>query len=163
MLKKTLILILSMLTTLTLTACQSYSDMDIYELIDALNNEYSYSFESDDFIIEKKESIIHHVMTDNNSLLSIYSNKKGTIIQCTLSSFNTNNSDLFAYISKILIKCDKKQIDSAIKSAVEYGSYEQNGWKITIIKNDLGITYILNHTNAEINNNLKPTLKITMN
>lgn len=159
MLKKTCILIILLMTTLTLTACHSDCEMNVYELIDVLNTEYNYTFNIEDFLVEKKESIIYHTMTDNNTLLSLYSTKNETIIQCTLSSFNTNNLNLFRTISKILIKCDEKTILTTIRNAQQNGSCEQNGWKITIIENDIGSTYILNHVNAEINNSAKPTLK----
>ena len=148
--------------TLILSSCQSESKKDINELIKTLNSSYSYKFNINDFFAEENENIIYHYMTDKNSLLSLYSNKRGEIIQCTLSSFdqkNENNYKLITDIGNIMTEESKKTFETMLKNALETGKYSQNGWTVIFITNDLGATYIINQTTDNLNHNSLPTMK----
>lgn len=146
----------------SLSSCKSETEKDIHELIKGLNSIYNYSFEYDDFTIEKRENIIYHIMTDNGSLLSLYSNKEKEIIQCTLSGFNINNSENLKIISEIgTILCNKNAstIKKMLDTAKTNVRCQLNGWNIAVIQNQNFTTYIINRVNSKLNNNQLPTLK----
>ncbi len=150
------------LLMIMLTSCKSDSAKDLNELINTLNTEYGYTFTSKDFIAEKRENIIYHIITDNGSLLSLYSNRENEIIQCTLSSFDINNqenSELILNIGTIMSKQEQNVIKNMLNIAKEKGKCINNGWNITIIKNQKFVTYLINRANSEINNNNLPTLR----
>ncbi len=150
------------LLLIVLSSCKTESAKDINELIKTLNTEYGYTFTTKDFIIEKRENAVYHHITDNGSLLSLYSNKENEIIQCTLSSFDINNqenSELIINIGIILLKQEQKVIKSMLYTAEEKGKCVKDGWNIAIIKNKKFVTYLINRANSEINNNNLPTIK----
>lgn len=147
---------------ITFSSCKAETEKDFNELIKALNSAYDYDFKYEDFTIEKRENIIYHIMTDNGSLLSFYSNKEKKIIQCTLSGFNINNeenSKIFSDIGKILCKQDSPEFKEMFDKAKTNGRCVENGWNIAIIKNDDFSTYLINRANSKINSNQLPTLK----
>lgn len=145
-----------------LPSCKAETEKDIHELINTLNSTYNYSFEYDDFTIEKRENIIYHIMTDNGSLLSLYSNKEKEIIQCTVSSFNINNTEnlkIITEIGTILCNQNASTIKNMLDTAKAKTRCQQNGWNIAIIQNESFTTYIINRANDTLNNNQLPTLK----
>ncbi len=155
-----IITILSLLTFLT--SCTSESEKDINEFLNELNNKYGYDFKTEYFTIEKKENIIYHIMTDNNTLYSLYSNKDGEIIQCTLSSFdknNKNNYNLLINTGVILTNETQNDFSTFIKNAKKYGVYEENGWTVVLISNTTADTFIINKSGNPINHNNQATLK----
>lgn len=160
MIKKISILLITFTIVLSLTSCQSYSEKNIHEIINILNSEYHYSFNISDFIIEKNENIIYHKITDNKNILSFYCNKNGEIIQCTLSSFDINNSEnckIMSAIGSILTREKAENIESILNSSDNNTSFNKNNWQIYTIKNSLGITYVIKQENSE--SNQKPPLK----
>ncbi len=159
MIKKISILLITFTIVLYLTSCQSYSEKNIHELIKVLNSEYHYSFNISDFIIEKNENIIYHKITDNKNILSFYCNKNGEIIQCTLSSFDINNSEnykIMSAIGSILTREKSENIESILNNS-NNTSFNKNNWQIYTVKNSLGITYVIKQENSE--SSQKPPLK----
>ena len=158
---KTLKIISTVILLLTImTSCTSESQKNINELLNELNKNYGYDFKAEYFTIEKKQNIIYHIMTDNNTLYSLYSNKNGEIIQCTLSSFDINNPDnckIMSAIGSILTQEKEKNIESILKDPHNHTGFNKHNWKIYIVKNSLGITYIIKQENSE--SGQKPTLK----
>ena len=101
-------------------------------------------------------------MTDNNTLYSLYSNKNGEIIQCTLTSFDKNskkNYNLLINTGVILTNQTQKDFSTFIKNAQEYGKYEKNGWTVVLISHTTADTFIINKSGNPINHNNQPTLK----
>ena len=99
--KKIITIIIIAVFLLFQTSCKSESAKDFNELIKTINSEYGYNFNEEDFTIEKRENIIYHTLIDNQTLLSLYSNKENEIIQCTLSSFNINNQEIFELAAQL--------------------------------------------------------------
>lgn len=160
---KTLKIISTVILLLTImTSCTSESQKNINELLNELNENYGYDFKAEYFTIEKKENIIYHIMTDNNTLYSLYSNKNGEIIQCTLSSFDKNskkNYNLLIDTGVILTNQTQKDFSTFIKNVQEYGKYEKNGWTVVLISHTTADTFIINKSGNPINHNNQPTLK----
>ena len=160
---KTLKIISTVILLLTImTSCTSESQKNINELLNELNKNYGYDFKAEYFTIEKKENIIYHIMTDNNTLYSLYSNKNGEIIQCTLSSFDKNskkNYNLLINTGVILTNQTQKDFSTFIKNAQEYGKYKKNGWTVVLISHTTADTFIINKSGNPINHNNRPTLK----
>ena len=147
---------------ISLNACKSESKNDFKEFINEMNLKFGHNLNCDDFFAEKKENIIYHTMIDNNTMFSLYSNKNGEIIQCTLSSFdikNTNNLNFLTESGLILTGESKESLNVMFKNAETNGTCSEKGWTISIVKNDLAVTYIINRTTSEINDNQKPTVK----
>lgn len=162
MLKTIKIMLLILIIVSTLNSCKSESKKDLNEFINELNSAYGCNLKQDDFFIEKKENPIYHTMSGENSLLSLYSNKNGEIIQCTLSSFGTkfeNNYIFMTAVGVILTNSSKNSIETMLKNAVNTGKDSKNGWTAIFVENDVGTTFIINQTTNEINNNLLPTIK----
>lgn len=160
MFKKLIAVLTTITIVLSLTACQSHSEKNIHELIKTLNSAYQYNLNTSDFIIEKSENIIYHKITNDKNILSFYCNKNGEIIQCTLSSFDINNPDnckIMSAIGSILTQEKEKNIESILKGANDHTDFNKNNWKIHIVKNSLGITYIIKQEISE--SGQKPTLK----
>ncbi len=161
--KKTILsFIMIFIMLISLTSCKSESEINIQELIQKLNSNHNYNFDIKNFNIEQHENIIYHTMIDNKTLLSFYSNKENEIIQCTLSSFDIKNEENFKLITDIgtnLTNFEIKSFEKMLINAKNNGQNSENGWCITIIENELAITYIINHTSNTINNNQLPTLK----
>lgn len=161
MLKKINLICILLVILFNFSSCMYDSDIGMYELVAAINTQHGYKIDTDDFLIEKKENIIYHKMTDNNTLLSLYCNKNGVIIQCTLSCFDINNHtslELLSAIGSVLTNVSVENFKTSVKK-VEYSEKATiNGWNITFIKNSLGITYIITQESCEISSN-KPTLK----
>ncbi len=160
MLKKLIIALTTITIVLSLTACQSHSEKNIHELIKTLNSAYQYNLNTSDFIIEKSENIIYHKITNDKNILSFYCNKNGEIIQCTLSSFDINNPDnckIMSAIGSILTQEKEKNIESILKDPHNHTGFNKHNWKIYIVKNSLGITYIIKQEISE--SGQKPTLK----
>lgn len=158
--KKITVIITAITIVLSLTACQSHSEKNIYELIKTLNTEYEYSLNISDFIIEKSENIIYHKITDNKNILSFYCNKNGEIIQCTLSAFDINNSEnckIISAVGSILTKEKAENIESILNQSDNNTNFNKNNWQIYAVKNTLGITYVIKQAGPE--NNPMPTLK----
>lgn len=160
MIKRISILLTTFTILLSLTACQSHSEKNIHELIKTLNSAYQYNLNISDFIIEKSDNIIYHKITDNKNMLSFYCNKNGEIIQCTLSSFDINNPDnckIMSAIGSILTQEKEENIESILKDTHNHTGFNKHNWKIYIVKNSLGITYIIKQEISE--SGQKPTLK----
>ena len=160
MFKKLIIALTTITIVLSLTACQSHSEKNIHELIKTLNSAYQYNLNISDFIIEKSENIIYHKITNDKNILSFYCNKNGEIIQCTLSSFdinNPNNCKIMSAIGSILTQEKEKNIESILKEPHNHTGFNKHNWKIYIVKNSLGITYIIKQEISE--SGQKPTLK----
>lgn len=160
MFKKLIIALTTITIVLSLTACQSHSEKNIHELIKTLNSAYQYNLNTSDFIIEKSENIIYHKITNDKNILSFYCNKNGEIIQCTLSSFDINNPDnckIMSAIGSILTQEKEENIESILKDPHNHTGFNKHNWKIYIVKNSLGITYIIKQEISE--SGQKPTLK----
>lgn len=164
MIKKISVILTTITIVLSLTACQSNSEKNINELIKTLNAEYQYSLDISNFIIEKNENIIYHKISDNNNILSLYCNKSGKIIQCTLSSFDINNPDnckIISAIGSILAQEKYESIESILNSSDNNITYNKNNWQIFTVKTSLGITYVIKQDNTEADT--KATLKNKIN
>ena len=151
---------------LTLNACESESKKDINRFIEEMNSEYGYELNAKDFFAEKKQNIIYHTMTDSNTLFSLYSNKNGEIIQCTLSSFDAKNEKNYKFLTAvgtILTNKSTEALEVMLKNAEKTEKYSEDGWTVLIIKNDLAVTYVINQTSSDLYKNNKPTLKDTSN
>lgn len=160
--KKIITIIIIAVFLLFQTSCKSESAKDFNELIKTINSEYGYNFNEEDFTIEKRENIIYHTLIDNQTLLSLYSNKENEIIQCTLSSFNINNQEIFelaAQLGTIICQQDFITVKAMLDSAQTNSKSTENGWCIAIIQNNNFGTILINKANSEINNNQLPTLK----
>ncbi len=162
MLKKTFFISLILIILLIFSSCNSYSETNIHELIKKINSDYGYNLSINDFQIEKKDRIIYHKITDDKSILSLYCNKNNEIIQCTLSCFDINSDvqfNLFSTIGSTLTNINIDNLKKVLDKAEVSKQINQNGWCISVIKNSLCITYVINHESAKINNNQKSTLK----
>ncbi len=160
MIKKALVSVTLLSVMLVFTSCRTDSEYSFHRLIEKLNSEYGYSFKESDFITEKKENIIYQKMTDNKTMLSLYCNKNSEIIQCTLSSFDINNSDNLKTIStigSILTNEKKEYIESKLKNPDNNFNFCKNNWNIKVVKNQIGITYIISKEGSQSNN--QPSLK----
>lgn len=160
MFKKLIIALTTITIVLSLTACQSHSEKNIHELIKTLNSAYQYNLNTSDFIIEKSENIIYHKITNDKNILSFYCNKNGEIIQCTLSSFDINNSEnckIISAVGSILTKEKAENIESILNQSDNNTSFNKNNWQIYAVKNTLGITFVIKQAGPE--NTPMPTLK----
>ena len=162
MIKAIITIIFSGVLLISLSSCQKESRENINELINELNKNQNYCFDLNQFTIEEKENVIYHSMLDNDTLLSFYCNKQHEINQCTLSSFNIKNIEnykLIINIGTILSDINIKDFQEFTNEAKKKGYNTKNGWRLSIIENNLAVTYILNQTTDSINNNQQPTLK----
>lgn len=162
MIKSIITIIFSGVLLISLSSCQKESRENINELINELNKNQNYCFDLNQFTIEEKENVIYHSMLDNDTLLSFYCNKQNEINQCTLSSFNIKNIEnykLIINIGTILSDINVKDFQEFTNEAKKKGYNTKNGWRLSIIENNLAVTYILNQTTDSINNNQQPTLK----
>lgn len=162
MIKLTKASVIVLMIVFIFSSCHSESKKNINELINDLNSSYGYKLNIDNFFTEEKESIVYHYMADKNSLLSLYSNKNGEIIQCTLSSFdqkNKKNYELLTDIGTILTNESKETFETILRNSAKTGKYSQNGWTAIYINNNIGSTYIINRTTDELNHNGLPIIK----
>ncbi|MDD6276630.1 MAG: hypothetical protein PUB20_07400 [Clostridia bacterium] len=164
-LNRTVLLTVTAALILTITSCSKQSVFDINGFVKEMNENSQDEICAEDFTVVRSDRTEYSYMYDNHTLLTLYADDDGSIVQCTVTSDSAADEVFIvrcALAGKILMNCSndeaKKLCEAAKKSrSVEYGAYK-------IIFNDytVGRTMIINRSDDEINTNSMPTLKRTV-
>lgn len=156
---KKLLLIIQFAVIILLSSCTGQKEADIGIFTQRLNNSEAFGIEAEAYrITAEGERFKYSYLPDNNTLLCIYTDSDGIVVQCTLTVFKADSAfqkRCTALSDSLLLTDCEKQVAAAFKN----GSADYNGYKMTLIQSNIGQTFLINHTDDEINTNDSPTLK----
>lgn len=143
------------------SSCISTDDKNIHEFIKLLNTTEYLDLNYEDFALTKNDELIYSYMTQEKSLLSLYSTSTGAITRCSVSSEKNTEDFLKLCIATITAFTNESvdECESAIDRSFAVGKSEISNSVLLTIKNDVGITFIVCHNTDDILSNQKPTLK----
>lgn len=160
MMKKTIIP-LCLFLLLTLSACRPQSGADVNEFLKILGTGNIISAEAESFRITKESERYRYSYAVNDStMLCLYADKDGVIVQCTVTSF-IKNSEYFNICAEITRTFTGRTADESrklVKSAFD-SPVVSDGYKLALIDSQAGFTFLVNHESDELNTNEYPTLK----
>lgn len=147
---------------LTLSSCVGQKEADINIFTERLNSDKAFSLSADGYrITSENERYRYSQMADGNTIICIYTERDGIVVQCTLTT--VKNDSIFrnrcaAAVRSFLLN-DKESCSKLTDSAFRNGSVISDGYKLTVIDSEVGITFLINRSDDELNTNESPTLK----
>ncbi len=160
--KNSIIIILTSIFILLFCACENKSNYDLNEFLISFNKNGGYDFKAADFTVTKETDYIYSVLTDNNTLLTLYANDNNEIIQCTVTTNKNENKNYYKLCNEVLRTITKSSSEDSQKNINKVRTLkkaEYNGWLLTEIKSEIGTVFLINRQTNELNTNNLPTLK----
>lgn len=147
---------------LTLSACVSQKEADINIFTERLNSTEKFSLNADCYrIVSENGRYKYSQMIDDNTLLCVYADSGGIVVQCTLTVLKSDSvfrKRCIAVIQSFLLN-DEGSCSKLAESAFTNGSAISDGYKLTLIDSKVGTTFLVNRSDDELNTNESPTLK----
>lgn len=155
-----------MILILMLTGCTEQKEADIVLFTERLNNSDSFCINQDEYKITAENGKFRYsYMPDSNTLLCIYTDKSGVVVQCSLTVLNTDSNfkKRCTSIADSLMLSGSENTQKAVGIAIKNGSAISGIYKLTFIDSRIGYTFLINLSDNEINTNENPTLKKSIN
>lgn len=156
---KKLRFIIPFVLIILLTSCIEQREADIGIFTDCLNSKGCLCIDTDSYKITSENGRYRYsYMPDSNTLLCVYTDNNGIVVQCSLTVLKADEnfrkmciclSDAFMYESS----------EKAVGKAFRNGSADIDGYRLALIDSSVGQTFLINHSDDEINTNENPTLK----
>ncbi len=147
---------------LMLSSCISQQDADINIFTERLNSDRTFSLSTDGYrTVSENERYRYSQMIDENTLLCVYTGHDGIVVQCTVTTLE--NDSIFrercVAAAQSFMLSDTESAAKLTDSAFRKGSVISDGYKLTLIDSEVGITFLINLSDDELNTNENPTLK----
>lgn len=150
----------------TFNACYSTNNDDVNEIIGLLNSNNEYNLHISDFTVLKKDYYIYSKALNDNLLLVFYCDNNNEIVQCTVTTNSVPDTKYYSLcrdISQYISKSTVGNINDFIDKINNCQAEKINGWYTNTIKNNVGVTFIINRINNDINSNTFPAIKEPIN
>ncbi len=154
---KPLKIIFPLLIILLLPACVGQKQLNIDELLKKYNKITGSELKSTMFNVYKADENYVYKRVENGTLLCLYSDKDGEIIQCTVTAKHNGSQDFDSICISIIeafADMSAEESEKFLKNPGESGKY-----KLIINDYQIGKTMILNRIDNKLNTNNLPTLK----
>lgn len=155
----------TLIIVLIFCSCAKQNERNIDEFIDEMNEISQTELSAEDFGVVLGERTEYKYMFDNHSLMCLYADGNGAIVQCTVTTDAAADETFLkrcALAAKILTGCDADTAQKLCETAKKSGQTESGRFKVIFNDYKVGRTMIINHTDDEINTNTLPTLKRTV-
>jgi len=144
-----------------LCSCTFQKEEDINEFVNTLSSGEIQSVQAEDFRIKNDgERYRYSYVLKNNIMLCLYADRNGVIVQCTVTAIS-DNSEFALVCNEVTRTFTGKSIEEStalVKKAFK-NPLTSDGYKLTLIDSNVGLTYLINYESDEINTNEYPTLK----